>query len=274
MTLQLVRPHRGPITQWYGNPQPDGLPHAGQDYGYTDGKNVFPEVYAAAAGTVIFAGDSRSLGWPNEFYVNPDFDRSDAVDTSAGNLVCIAHDGGAVTGYAHLESWSVRKGQTVRARQQIGITGNTGYSFGRHLHFFLMFKPYNYGTLTYGCSDPNPYFTGTLSPASTTTTPQEAPLTAKEVEAIQKHQTAEANRVINYIGDVLVEGYRIGKQEFPGMSKVEIQNQRELRGLKALVAKALERPDLTAEDITAAVEKGIENGSVTVTIEAGGPANG
>lgn len=159
--ISLSRPHRGPVTQVYGNTQPDGLPHAGQDYGYTDwAGNTYPEVYAAAGGVVLFAGDSRALGWPNEFYVNPDFDRTDNVDTSAGNLVVIGHSQNGVnfvTGYGHLEQVWVRGGQQVAAGNQIGVTGNTGYSFGKHLHFFLMFKPYNYNTPTYGCSNPNPY---------------------------------------------------------------------------------------------------------------------
>lgn len=168
MTLQLVRPHRGRVTQVYGNKQPDGLPHAGQDFGFIgpDG-TTFPEVYAAADGVVLFAGDSRNLGWPNEWYINPDFNRNDNKDTSAGNLVIIGHpEHKAVTGYAHLEYYSVRKGDSVRASQIIGITGNTGYSFGKHLHFFLMFQPYNYNTNTYGCSDPNPYFVSIESMAS------------------------------------------------------------------------------------------------------------
>lgn len=166
--IQLIRPHLGPVTQLYGNRQPDGLPHAGQDYGYSDWRgNVFPEVFAAADGVVLFAGDSRALGWPNEFYINPDFDRSDNVDQSAGNLVVIGHSQNGVnfvTGYGHLESVWVRGGQTVRAGNQIGVTGDTGYSFGKHLHFFLMFKPYNYNTPTFGCANPNP-FMGELAAA-------------------------------------------------------------------------------------------------------------
>lgn len=189
MALTLQRPHRGPVTQRYGNIQPDGLPHAGQDYGYSDANGTYPQVYAAADGVVLFAGDSRALGWPNEFYINPDFNRNDDVDQSAGNLVVIGHrENGAViavTGYGHLDSWSVRAGQSVRASQQIAITGDTGYSFGKHLHFFLMFKPYNYNTPTYGCSDPNPYFGGSINPAGTITSEEDdMPYTREELKAI------------------------------------------------------------------------------------------
>ncbi|NWL34422.1 M23 family metallopeptidase [Paenarthrobacter nitroguajacolicus] len=183
MSLVLYAPSRGPITQWYGNTQPDGLPHAGQDYGYTDGRNVYPEVYAAADGEVLFAGDSRDLGWPNQWYLNPDFDRSDNVDTSAGNVIILGHKAGgasfiADTGYGHLERFLVRKGDWVSAGEQIAVKGNTGYSFGKHLHFFLMFRPYNYNTNTYGCSNPNPYITAggmSIGPAGQVSKPVASP---------------------------------------------------------------------------------------------------
>jgi murein DD-endopeptidase MepM/ murein hydrolase activator NlpD len=167
--LTLARPHDGPVTQVYGNTQPDGLPHAGQDYGYSNPATgeAFPDVYAAGDGVILYAGDSRDLGWPNVYYLNPDFDRSDAQDSSAGNVVILGHrapDGsiGAITGYGHLETILVESGEEVRAREIIGITGDTGFAFGKHLHFFLMFLPYVYGTPTYGCSDPNPYMVESL----------------------------------------------------------------------------------------------------------------
>ena len=37
--------------------------------------------------------------------------------------------------YAHLSARDVQAGQTVRAGQHIGRTGNTGNSKGPHLHF-------------------------------------------------------------------------------------------------------------------------------------------
>ncbi|MBR0423414.1 MAG: peptidoglycan DD-metalloendopeptidase family protein [Clostridia bacterium] len=52
-----------------------------------------------------------------------------------GNCVIIAHDGGAMTLYGHLSSIAVSAGQTVSQGQAIGNVGNTGHSFGAHLHF-------------------------------------------------------------------------------------------------------------------------------------------
>lgn len=172
--LTLVRPSRGHTTQFYGNTQPDGNPHAGEDYAYTNGVEIFPEVYAAADGVVLFAGDSRGLAWPNIMYVNIDFDRTDNVDSSAGNYVIIEHriNGvrAALTGYGHLENYSVQAGQTVSAAQRIGTVGATGFSFGKHLHFDLVVAPFRVDVAPYyGRVDPKPYFVSGITPQGTIT---------------------------------------------------------------------------------------------------------
>jgi peptidoglycan hydrolase CwlO-like protein len=58
--------------------------------------------------------------------------------SSYGNAVFIAHsvNGQVYTSvYAHMSSRAVSSGQVVSKGQQIGIMGNTGQSFGQHLHF-------------------------------------------------------------------------------------------------------------------------------------------
>jgi murein DD-endopeptidase MepM/ murein hydrolase activator NlpD len=52
-----------------------------------------------------------------------------------GNYIILSHAGGYQTMYAHLYSFSVKKGDTVTQGKQIGTVGNTGYSTGPHLHF-------------------------------------------------------------------------------------------------------------------------------------------
>lgn len=54
--------------------------------------------------------------------------------------------------YAHLDSFSVKEGQTVRQGQQIGAMGNTGIGTGIHLHFEIHRGKYNYGNGTYPTS--------------------------------------------------------------------------------------------------------------------------
>ena len=54
---------------------------------------------------------------------------------SYGNLIVIRHPNGLETYYAHLSKIEVRSGQKVKAGEQIGLVGNTGRSFGSHLHF-------------------------------------------------------------------------------------------------------------------------------------------
>ncbi len=70
---------------------------------------------AADGGVVIQA----SMGWNGGY----------------GNVVKIQHSNGLITVYAHLQSIKVSKGQKVSAGQTIGLIGNSGRSFGPHLHF-------------------------------------------------------------------------------------------------------------------------------------------
>lgn len=52
-----------------------------------------------------------------------------------GNYVAVQAGDGTVHYYCHLASRAVKKGDKVKKGQRIGIMGNTGYSFGAHLHF-------------------------------------------------------------------------------------------------------------------------------------------
>lgn len=56
---------------------------------------------------------------------------------SRGNTVRILHEDGSMAIYGHLsvDSVVVRPGARVKAGQEIGASGNTGFSTGPHLHF-------------------------------------------------------------------------------------------------------------------------------------------
>ena len=52
-----------------------------------------------------------------------------------GNYVVVRHDNGLETVYAHLSFVKVKLNQTVKAGEELGLSGNTGRSTGPHLHF-------------------------------------------------------------------------------------------------------------------------------------------
>lgn len=66
-----------------------------------------------------------------------------------GNCVIIDHGGGISTLYGHLSTLNVSKGNPIAKGQQVGVMGNTGNSYGTHLHFEVIIdgvkkNPINY----------------------------------------------------------------------------------------------------------------------------------
>ncbi len=103
----LIWPVQGSVTSPFGPRW--GTVHEGIDIGAAEGTPI----QAARSGTVIMA--SYSGGY--------------------GNYTCIDHGGGFSTCYAHQSSIGVSLGQQVSQGEIIGEVGNTGHSFGAHLHF-------------------------------------------------------------------------------------------------------------------------------------------
>lgn len=56
-----------------------------------------------------------------------------------GNVVILRHPNGLETVYGHLSKQLVKTNQVVKAGEPIGLCGNTGRSFGSHLHFETRF---------------------------------------------------------------------------------------------------------------------------------------
>ena len=52
-----------------------------------------------------------------------------------GYYIVLRHDNGLETVYGHLSKQLVNLNQEVKSGQPIGLCGNTGHSFGSHLHF-------------------------------------------------------------------------------------------------------------------------------------------
>ncbi|ARK12986.1 M23 family metallopeptidase [Fibrella sp. ES10-3-2-2] len=71
-------------------------------------------VYAA------FDGIVRVVGWDGNGY---------------GRYVLVRHYNGLETLYGHMSKQLVESGQLIKAGDQIGLGGNTGRSYGAHLHF-------------------------------------------------------------------------------------------------------------------------------------------
>jgi murein DD-endopeptidase MepM/ murein hydrolase activator NlpD len=52
-----------------------------------------------------------------------------------GQWVRVEHDGGLITVYGHVATFTVSTGDNVAAGDQIATMGNEGQSTGPHLHF-------------------------------------------------------------------------------------------------------------------------------------------
>ena len=101
----------GYVSSTFGYRDFDSSLHKGLDLAAPEGTPT----YAAADGVVLIAG------WSD----------------SAGNWIVIDHGNGFVGKYMHHSGLLVSAGQTVTKGQPIGLVGNTGNSFGAHLHFQL-----------------------------------------------------------------------------------------------------------------------------------------
>ncbi len=105
---QFIWPVNGPITGSFGEARP-GHMHAGIDIAAPGGTPI----RAAGSGRVVL------LGWTGGY----------------GNYTCIGHSASLSTCYAHQSGYATSNGATVSRGQVIGYVGDTGHSFGNHLHF-------------------------------------------------------------------------------------------------------------------------------------------
>jgi murein DD-endopeptidase MepM/ murein hydrolase activator NlpD len=107
----------------------------GGTFSHTDPQNLYAMDFAAPIGTPVVAARDGVV-----MQVENDFDKAGLNLEKYGgraNFVRILHDDGTMALYAHLQEGGVlvRPGQPVRAGQQIGLSGNTGFTTGPHLHF-------------------------------------------------------------------------------------------------------------------------------------------
>lgn len=119
--------------------QPQAAAHIDQGFdggfSHQDAENRYALDFAAPVGTPVLAARAGIV-----MQVQDGFHGSGvnyARDAGRANFIRILHDDGSMALYAHLAEGGihVRRGQTVRAGQRIGLSGNTGYSTAPHLHF-------------------------------------------------------------------------------------------------------------------------------------------
>jgi hypothetical protein len=105
---------------------------------------------------VLYADWAQGLGWPNPYYVNPDFTPHDGIDQSAGICIILDH-GPFATLYAHCDQTGLNPGDKVALGEIIGQTGNTGFSTGPHLHFEVLPDRWDVKAKYYGRVNPELY---------------------------------------------------------------------------------------------------------------------
>ena len=105
------------ITQGFGGSNNHrGLDLVGPNY-------TLDDIVSYANGTVNMATNGYGNG------------QGEGVNWAYGNFVKILNDDGTVCLYAHMEYTSVKVGQRVSKGQVIGRMGNSGNSYGGHLHW-------------------------------------------------------------------------------------------------------------------------------------------
>ncbi len=115
--FQLPLPEWSHISDRYGADRGPGFVHAGIDLVLED-ELVASPVYSACAGTVLLAEYSFSYG---------------------SHIVVDCGDGWS-TLYGHFGLLSVAPGDVVGQETVLGISGNSGFSTGEHLHFEILWR--------------------------------------------------------------------------------------------------------------------------------------
>ena len=218
------------ITQGFGNG------HGGVDLGWkTDPETP---IIAHSGGTVVFC----QTGYGN--------DQGSSGNASYGNCVKLRHPNGYFTLYAHLSGVKVSDGQQVEKGRQIGNMGNSGNSYGNHLHFEVR----NTDDVRI---DPAPYLAADLPGLNTEK--EEPDLTEAEARKIAREEIGYANPTYHKVSEV-PDYWRKDIQELmdKGVIRGGTAGDLELRHSDAkaavLVKRALEAEDpiyRTIDDVPA-----------------------
>lgn len=183
----------------YGTRQSDYPSHRGMDFVNDLGGVCY--VTAVADGEVI--------------YVQNGVEGFDSVTYTAGNYVKILHENGTITRYLHLRNGSicVKIGNKVKAGDKLGVEGNTGYSYGTHLHFDVQVG----GEYV----DPLPYLTGEKDFGNEKPIDQPEIKVGDRVKMKQGATFSDGTKPFDYVYEQIFEVYNIsrdGKEGLIGLS--------------------------------------------------------
>lgn len=125
-TGPLMMPTQGTITQGYGATPFARAHYASRRHNGIDiAAPIGTPIYSASDGRVVGVGDQDRYCYRGAY----------------GKFIAITHYNGLTTLYGHLSLQVVNEGQEVTKGQLIGYMGNTGYSYGSHLHFTVYATP-------------------------------------------------------------------------------------------------------------------------------------
>jgi len=120
--MKVIASGNQQITLYFGNQTLNGKPYYHTGIDIVRKTNRLDMIVAGGKGKVIKIVSNI---------------RGRDITKGYGNYVELQHDDNIITRYCHLkyESIKVKLGQIVEKAQEIGYMGDTGYTFGAHLHF-------------------------------------------------------------------------------------------------------------------------------------------
>lgn len=134
--MKVLASGKQQITLYYGNQTLNGEPYFHTGIDIVKERNDLDAIITAQKGKVVkivsnVKGRDLSKGY--------------------GNYVELQHGNGIVTKYCHLKygSIKVQVGQIINKGQEVGYMGDTGYTFGAHLHFQVILNDKTVNPLPY-----------------------------------------------------------------------------------------------------------------------------
>ena len=226
------------ITQGFGGSNNHrGLDLVGKDYTVDD-------IVSYSAGNVLMSVTGYGNG------------QGEGVNWRYGNFVKIQHDDGTVCLYAHLERASVSAGQRVSKGQVLGRMGNSGNSFGAHLHWEFWTKNDYYSNI-----DPSPY----LQPKEpiTLANPVQRDVNKEQLEILindNMRVRSTCSTVENNILGILQKGFYdvLSKQDKNGYTWVETKKG-QYTALILGYAELRPKKEEIKENVENSVENSVEN---------------